>query len=117
VAACAFSHTISVLSSLAGGGFARQDFTVGILPRSVTVGDIDADGDLDILTANAGQNNGISILLNNGAGSFFKRLDVPVGSKPPRAAKLADVDGDGDLDIVTASYEDNSVAVLIVKSA
>ena len=36
---------------------------------------------------------------------------APLGS---RSSVLFDLDGDGDLDIVTTSYEDSSISVLIV---
>ena len=71
---------------------------------SISVGDVDSDGDLDLVVANgrhwAGQNK---IFLNNGRGSF--RDERKLGSKQSTtyAAALADLDGDGDLDAVVGN--------------
>ena len=48
-------------------------------PRSVALGDVDGDGDLDFLTANVGAGN-VSVRLNNGSGAFSGGSNVGVGS-------------------------------------
>ncbi len=66
---------------------------------SLAFGDVDADGDLDVVVANgrhwAQQNE---VFVNNGAGFFG--LARPLGDERATsyAAPLADLDGDGDLD-------------------
>ena len=78
------------------------DPTVGLQPMGVAVGDIDGDGDLDLLTANAG-NGTVSVRHNNGAGTYNNGSpDIRVGAYPANVA-LADVDGDGDLDLLAAN--------------
>ncbi|BAC89392.1 FG-GAP-like repeat-containing protein [Gloeobacter violaceus] len=90
---------VSVLLNAGGGGFAPpRSFAVGDLPKSVALGDIDGDGDLDIATANR-ESNDVSVLLNTGGGSFAPAQAFAVGSRPYSVA-LGDLDGDGDLDIV-----------------
>ena len=75
---------------------------VGSGPESVAVGDVDGDGDLDLLTANISANT-VSVRLNNGGGTFSGSQNVAVGASP-YAVAIGDVDGDGDLDFVTANY-------------
>jgi FG-GAP-like repeat/Bacterial Ig-like domain/Secretion system C-terminal sorting domain/FG-GAP repeat len=99
-----------------GRGFFAQPTTgaeasVGTTPRGVTAGDMDGDGDLDLLTANEGANT-VSIRANNGAGGFAGTTDVNVGASP-RGLAVGDMDNDGDLDLVTANPAANSVSVCL----
>ena len=71
-----------------------------------TAGDIDNDGYLDVLHAAAGDLGGRSqLLLNLGQGDFLDVLEgVGLGAlraDSPLAVGLADVDNDGDLDLMT----------------
>jgi hypothetical protein len=76
-------------------------------PQNVALGDVDGDGDLDVVTANL-LNNTASVRLNGGddsgsnTGLFSQGSTLPVGTRPFSIA-LGDVDGDGDLDLVTAN--------------
>jgi hypothetical protein len=85
---------------------------VGNSPQSIITGDVDADGDLDLLTVNV-TSGSVSVRLNNGSGTFTAPAvnpDVIVGNLPYDVA-LADVDGDGDLDLLAACGNDNAVSV------
>ncbi|GAB2853634.1 hypothetical protein GCM10027044_11510 [Hymenobacter ruber] len=66
------------------------------------VGDVDGDGDLDVLISNG---NNASVRLNNGAGVFTVPATNPdVAFISPGNLTLGDVDGDGDLDLLTINY-------------
>ncbi|GGF10990.1 hypothetical protein GCM10011383_22730 [Hymenobacter cavernae] len=69
------------------------------------VGDVDGDGDLDLLAVNTATNS-VRVRLNNGAGSFTDGPEVPVGMRPVDVT-LGDVDNDGDLDLLTANNSFN----------
>lgn len=102
-----FQFTVAVRGA-GQGVFERINTpTVGSVPYGVAVGDIDGDGDLDILTANAGTNNTpgrtVSVRLNDGQGQFSGTQNVSVGFNPQEVV-LGDVDGDGDLDFVVANH-------------
>ena len=60
-----------------------------------TVGDIDGDGDIDIITAKSG--SGMACWFNDGRGNF-KYKSKCYGGSIGYATALGDVDGDGDLD-------------------
>ncbi|MBD2704464.1 leucine-rich repeat domain-containing protein [Spirosoma sp. BT702] len=87
---------------------------VGNTPYNAEVGDLDGDGDLDIVTANIYSNN-ISVRLNDGLGNFIPHSTNPeilVGLNPYNVA-LGDVDGDGDLDMLAPNVGDDNLSVLL----
>ena len=81
-----------------------QVVPVGSGARSVVTGDVDGDGDLDFLTANAGLDNSVSVRFNDGTGTFGGTQEV-VFSNQPYSLALGDVDGDGDLDFIATVYD------------
>src|SRR5690606_11697334 len=67
---------------------------------SLAVGDVDADGDVDLVLGNPGRQN--RLYLNDGAGTFHDATvgRLPLAEDSTGATLLADVDGDRDLDLV-----------------
>jgi len=76
----------------------------------VTSADVDGDGDIDLVTANRDSST-VSVLRNNGDGTFAAQATYAVGANP-FSVTSADVDGDGDIDLVTANGSD-TVSVLL----
>ena len=86
---------------------------VGDNTTSLVLGDVDGDGDLDLVIGNfdecsawtgcSGQQN--RLYLNHGAGTFTDATAsrLPTGSDQTFAVALGDVDGDGDLDLVVGN--------------
>ena len=81
------------------------DQTGAMLP-----GDIDSDGDLDIVVLNRGQD---FVLINDGAGVFTNSTAArfPATTDSSRGGALADLDGDGDLDLVVANSRNEPIAL------
>ncbi|HEX6810299.1 MAG TPA: VCBS repeat-containing protein, partial [Planctomycetota bacterium] len=73
----------------------------------VALGDVDADGDLDLVFGNNGQQN--RLYLNNGSGTFSDATaaSLPVGYAYATCVALGDVNGDGDLDLVFGNNGQN----------
>ena len=96
----------------AGGGFTPHVVAVG-LPYSVDihVADLDRDGDLDILIA-ARDGNRISWYENNGANppAFVEHL-VTTSALGAVSVHVGDMNGNGLLDIIAASEQDNKIAI------
>jgi large repetitive protein len=86
-----------------------KDVTYSHLPRdkalsmALAFGDVDGDKDLDLLIANVDAPN--LLLLNNGKGRFTQAplAAFPKDADETRDLKLADLDGDGDLDLFLAN--------------
>ncbi|MCA9525845.1 MAG: VCBS repeat-containing protein, partial [Myxococcales bacterium] len=64
------------------------------------LGDIDGDGDLDLVDGN--QNTPDRVYLNDGSGTFTDSGQA-LGSANTRQVRLGDLDGDGDLDAIVAN--------------
>lgn len=90
---------------------AAQNFTVGDGPYQTALGDLDGDGDLDLVCSNSDTGD-LSIRLGDGSGSFGAITSVPIGVSP-RGTSLADLDGDGDLDLLAVNFVDATVSVVL----
>jgi hypothetical protein len=89
------------------------NYPVGVAPTSVAIGDLNGDGLPDLAVANHGSITGtVSVLLGTGAGGFGPATNFSVGSGNPNSVAIGDLNGDGALDLVTASSP-NRVAVLL----
>lgn len=83
--------------------------------RSLTLGDVDNDGGLDVIVGNGSQQN-VIYLLSDGLGRFAVGLKTRFGNQvDTRATALADLDGDGDLDLLFGNWKGR--AVLLVNDA
>ena len=81
-------------------------------PVALALGDLNRDGEPDIVTAN--QSEMVSVLLGQGDGTFAAKTDQFAGLGLASLA-LGDVDGDGTLDIVGGSVNASAVSVLLGK--
>ena len=95
---------------------ARQDYYAGLSPKNVIVADVNGDGKPDILVSNTSEDS-ISILLGddiNGQRTFQARQIFDLGGGTIYALAVADVNGDGKLDLVATSSGPSGSSTLSV---
>ncbi len=124
ISANRYVGTLSVLTNDGSGGFgSNATLNVGSGPwsgpESVVAADITGDGKPDLISANRGYysngvfsaGNTLTVLTNNGFGSFDFNATLTVGSQPCWVTS-ADVNGDGKLDLICANSASNTLSVL-----
>ena len=89
-----------------------QHFAAGSEPWGIALGDLNGDAYLDLVVVNNAAEMGLSVLLNDGNGSFSAPYTL-AGAPYNRAVLLTDLNGDGKLDIVTANHAPRNLSVLL----
>ena len=99
----------ALVASVSAQSFSTNvDYTVGENPNSGVAGDFNGDAKPDLAIANVLHNN-VTILINNGAGTFTSIGTVPV-DRNPEAIRTADFNGDGKLDLAVGNFFGGSLS-------
>ena len=115
------NHEEKYLTLLLGdgrGGFApapRSPFAAEVKPHThgVAAADLNADGNLDLVTDSWGTDQ-VEVLFGDGGGAFtMPGSFFAVGKHPYQRARAADVNGDGRADVITTNLEGDDVTVLL----
>jgi hypothetical protein len=110
---------ISVLLGNGDGTFKiNVDYTIGAAATSVAVGDLNSDGNPDLVvsdfaTGAALQRGVVAVLLGYGDGTFQKAVRYAVSATGAASVVVGDFNGDGNLDVASASPADQTVTVLL----
>ncbi|MGA2497119.1 MAG: FG-GAP-like repeat-containing protein [Tepidisphaeraceae bacterium] len=96
-------NTVTVLLSTGLGMFATGvNYAIGARPDSLATADMDGDGTLDLVAGDTGggkAGHGVTVLINNGDGTFAPGTHVNVPGMTQGLA-VADLDSDGRTDMV-----------------
>jgi hypothetical protein len=100
-----------------GYSLAATPIFAGSSVTSVAVADLDKDGFPDVVVTSAAVMPGtVTVLLNDRRGGFPTGNQIPAPlytGSAPQSVVLADVDGNGFLDLVVANSEETSVGVFL----
>ncbi|HMY20048.1 MAG TPA: VCBS repeat-containing protein, partial [Polyangium sp.] len=91
-------------------------YSTDSVPKSLAAADFNGDGRLDFVTANSSSaNNTVSILMNQGNGTFAPKVDIPAatGSLFPQAVATGDFNGDGKPDLAVGMSNAGGLSVMM----
>jgi hypothetical protein len=92
---------------------AVASYDVGARPRAIATGDLNGDGVLDVAVANSADGT-VSVLLGVGGGRLRPTGGSPFpAGREPSDVDAADLDRDGDVDLVFANHETSRVTILL----
>ena len=101
---------VSVLLADGSGGFLpRADFAIGQVAGIQTMGDLNGDGNIDLLATSSGS---VSTLLGDGHGNFGSVLTTPVSLGSSGRPAIGDLNTDGAAD-VTFPMSGSQVGILL----
>src|SRR5262245_24906490 len=115
------SNRISVLLGNDVVGFQTQaplSFTGLNNNSSIAIGDLDGDGRQDLAVANfgtdtgSGAGNSVTVLYGKDGGGF-NRVELLTEGTNPSSVAIADLNGDGQLDLAVANAGSNTVSVFL----
>ncbi len=93
--------------------FHRLSIHVDRGPRWIAVADVNRDGNPDILVANADAGS-VSVLLGDGKGNFHSAPGAPIpAGHLPNDVAVADMNGDGNPDLVIANHQSPYLTILL----
>ncbi len=107
-------NTLTIWTNNGNGFGYNSTLTVGSGPCAIAAADVNGDGKVDLISANA-YDGTLTVLTNNGMGGFDLSATLPVGasaSSYPDSVAAADVNGDGKPDLISANSNDGTLTVL-----
>lgn len=103
-----FLYTNTIVNAQFGDQIIISENILGA--SNVCVGDIDGDGDIDVISAAVNGDKVVWHENTDGLGNFDIEHTVSDNLNEPNSLFFVDIDGDGDPDIVTASAVDNKIS-------
>ena len=93
------------------GIFAEQQLiSTNTFASSIYTTDIDGDGDMDVLSASNGDDKIAWYENIDGIEAFGEQQIITTDANAPISVYATDIDGDGDMDVLSASRDDDKIA-------
>jgi len=106
------SHLVILKNNGSGVFTVFATYAPAILGQNLSGGDIDADGDIDlVMTDGWGSGTNVRVMLNNGNGSYSGPYTYTAGTWA-RGVAIKDVDNDGDLDLGVTNAGNDNISIL-----
>ena len=106
-------NTITILLNHDGTLTKGFDVPVDRGPFAISSGDFNGDGIADLVVT-AADANSIALLIGQAAGRFATPLGFALDNiQSPRGIAVADVNGDGNADLLVTGYDSNAMTVLL----
>jgi len=118
IAGCEQTRTLTVLLGTGAGAFrVSNPLALPDPPGNMALGDVNGDGNPD-LAIDSHDSYGVMLMLGDGKGNLAVASNSPIvmkqGTQPHTdGLGLADVNGDGKHDLITANNADNDISVAI----
>jgi hypothetical protein len=110
-AALFYAESASMLIGRANGSFQDVAYPAGASPVDVDVGDLNGDGNQDVISANSGDPN-IGYIRGNGDGTFQTVQELPAGPNT-QTVTVADFDGDSLPDVAVGDSLTARVVIIL----
>ena len=95
------------------GQFSEMTIRVGKGPKWITAADVNHDGNPNLVVANA-DGGTVTVLLGNGKGQFHEPAGSPFAAGHlPNDISIADMNGDGNPDLVIADHQSPFLTILL----
>jgi hypothetical protein len=98
---------------------APVSYSVGNGATSVAIGDLNGDGHPDLVVADTERSPAsagiVAVMLGNGDGTFQTAVRYGVAASGAAGVRIADFNGDGNLDVAAISANDKTVILLLGK--
>ncbi len=115
------NHTKKYLTVLIGDGTGKfsplkgSPFPVDVTPHThgVATGDFNKDGYLDLVTDSWGNDKILVLFANSDHGFNLPGTFIKVGSHPYQRVRTADLNKDGNMDIITTNLDGDNVTILL----
>ncbi|MGH9738645.1 MAG: FG-GAP repeat domain-containing protein [Candidatus Acidiferrales bacterium] len=103
--------SLAILKGQTNGMLAPVSYIEGVQAWALATGDVDGDGEPDIVTVGytTGSSSTVTTLLNHGQNNFSQISNGSISGSFPESATLADIYGSGNLDLLLSVENPNSI--------